>query len=276
MSNSIACAVLGCNRPLYYRKVLDSLKKNTMAADVDWYFFVDGAKRNSIYVNEHTREYYAKPKDVRLVQKLAEKFPFEKELIFSEENVGTGKMYQEWFKLSEIYDQVIYFEDDMIVSPYYIELMVRMQENFPNEVVSGSDCVNSMLFPDAKLSDVRDSFCVNFWGFSITKDTYSKLSWEEYDQYVEETGPNHIQYEAYVMEKYQIGGSSHDFLLSRIWEENNIRFITTAIPRGRYIGSVGFNSDNKLFTNQGFKNTKKYIFEEDQFISNFNWYKSYC
>jgi len=120
---TIACAVFSYNRPEYLERVLRSLVRNEGVRDCDWFFFQDGGKNEEDW------------KKVRKCAGLLEGSNLE----VNSKNVGIAKQKRKAHKLFNDYDRVVFFEDDMVVSKYYLRVIRQISEEFPGKVVDAGD-----------------------------------------------------------------------------------------------------------------------------------------
>lgn len=264
--NNIACAVLAFKRPKYLERVLNSLTKNTRAADVDWYFFVDGATTK----NGITRANFNK---IRQVISEIHDFPMPYTINISETNDGIAKQKQKAHRLFESYEQVIFFEDDMVISPFYLSLLINMQQAFPNDLVSAPATPEKNIKEKASIRHVRD-IRQHFWGYSLKAHIFRKIK-KKFDAYCEDVGDDYKQRPHKLLkDKHNLRVSSHDGALGAAMKENNIRRISPIIPRGHYIGrDDGTNFKPKAYDAAGFGNTRQITFPEDEYNKAFIWWR---
>jgi len=263
--NNIACAVLAFKRPKYLRRVIDSLAKNTRAAEVDWYFFVDGAvTKNGIKRADFNK--------IRQVINKIHDFPKSYMINISETNDGIAKQKQKAHQLFDSYEQVIFFEDDMIVSPFYISLLINMQKAFPNDLVAAPATATKNIEEKASVKHIRD-IRQHFWGYSLKAHTFQKIK-SKFDAYCEDVGDDYKRRPHKLLkEKHNLRVSSHDGALGAAMKEQNIRRINTMLPRAQYIGREdGTNFKTSAYDSAGFGKTRQITFPEDEYNKAFIWW----
>lgn len=235
----IAAACMVYNRPEYFKEVLPSLVENS---EVKWYFFLDGPKS----------------REVKECEAMLKGFDVET----SNENLGIAKNKQRAHRLFETYDQVLFFEDDMIVSPYYVRVLLKLQEQFPGDIVGAPDG-NGRLAPDGNLQFCKATLA-HLWGYSMRREVFDAIR-EKYDAYVEDTGEDYRKRpHLFLKEKYNLRVSSHDGAIARFTKENGVRRINTLVPRGKYIGAEGVHFKPKKFAEKGYPNPNEIVFESDE------------
>lgn len=262
----IACAVMLYNRSSYTLFTLDSLLKNFLSDFVDWYFFIDGPR------NKKDEE------NVKRVKDIADKFPYKKSIVCESENRGIPHQKNSAHNLFHGYEQVIFFEDDMIVSPYYIHLMLNMQEQFPCYLVyAPARPIRDNRYPipeDAELDHIAE-MPEHLWGYSLRKEAYFKIEYE-YQRYVDFFKKHGIDYHRrphnIITKKFGTRVSSHDAMLDMLFTKYNIPKIGTVIPRGKYIGEMGIHSRPEAYKKQGFRWLPWYHGDFDSYHNIFRFY----
>lgn len=262
--NKIACVVLVFDRPQYFAPVLESLKENADGNDVDWFFFVDGAKTAAGRIVGDEKKI---KESAHLISHIFPPFPYHIET--SSINEGVAKQKQKAHQLFKRYDQVIFFEDDMIVSPHYVRLICKLQNQFPNDIVNAPARRKKNIKAQAKPYHIEKVDFLHLWGYSMMRSVYEKIE-KIFNQYVLDAGKDYKNRDnSFLCEKYGMKISSHDRLIETEARRKGIRRIITSLPRGKYIGEKGLHSTPALF--EGFKVDVPYIFEEDASIEKFKW-----
>jgi len=102
------------NRPIHTEKVVDSLLSNSSSGDYDLLIFSDGAKDGS--QNNHVfkvRDYISTITGFKTIR-----------IFESEQNLGLSKSILGGIQCAfESYDSVIIIEDDILVSPYFLNFI---------------------------------------------------------------------------------------------------------------------------------------------------------
>jgi hypothetical protein len=121
-------------RPAYLNRCLLSLENAEGQNEVDWYIFQDGLEgfpTNKVgYYNifqEDIDENLERIYDSKLNIKVVEVSPI---------NVGINSQMNKAFDLFNDYDRIFFFEDDIVVSKYYLKLLDKCSEQYPEAVVS--------------------------------------------------------------------------------------------------------------------------------------------
>lgn len=130
--SDVGVLVVAYNRPHYFKEVLDSLAQNPESQTLPFFFVLDGG-------SEATQE-----ENIELIEKSAIKH---KEIITRPYNYDCGKniidarrFMFDWCN----FDKVIVFEDDMVVSPEYISLLLNLYNWAKKEYdnVGAVQCIN--------------------------------------------------------------------------------------------------------------------------------------
>lgn len=165
------------NRVDHTSRVLETLGKNELAKDTELYVFSDAAKSdkgldkvNAVreYINQ--KEWQKKFKTVTIVQ--------------AEKNKGLAKSVIGG--VSEIikkYGKVIVIEDDLILSPYFLNYMNGALDYYKED--SKIWAISGYSFPMRSLKnyphDVFYSYRGSSWGWATWDDRWKKVDWEVSD-----------------------------------------------------------------------------------------------
>jgi len=270
-----ACVVFSFNRPDYLVQTLDSLARNTLADECDWYLYQDGWKNNPRYPycsEEHEENHRTR---VQQCVEIMEGFPFKhKEIVAKEYNVCIGRQLQEAKeRLFEQYDRVIFFDDDHVVSRDYIDVLLRLHEQFPDALV-GAQATESRHIPvDATLDEVGitlehkgDAVPVagrwRWLGYLMPMSVYEATK-DEMDEYMEFIGASYRNIPDHAVRvKYGVVVTGFDGVLDKLCDQKEIRRIATVVPRARYIGKIGTFSTPEAFAAMGFPTNDRYEFDE--------------
>jgi hypothetical protein len=116
----IAGAIICFDKYDYTLQAVRSLEKSVEAENIDWYVFQDGM------TNPLTGISYAEEKKLDLVRTIfnTSTLPIK----HFEQSVGNGSIPQQKYKAHQVfemgdYDTVFFFEDDLVVSKYYLRLL---------------------------------------------------------------------------------------------------------------------------------------------------------
>jgi len=275
MRNKTACVVFSFNRPNYLVPTLDSLSKNTRADECDWYFYQDGWKNNPEYPYVSEKDEIECQKRVQQCVEVLEGFPFKhKQVIAKEQNVCIGRQLQEAkAELFKKYDNVIFFDDDHIVSKDYIDVLLKMHKQYPDAIVGAQATGEKHVPRDATLDQVgvtvkQISGMIPRpgrwrWIAYLLPKAIHKATVKQMDEYMTYIGPSYRNIPHHsVRIKYGVTITGFDGVMEKFCEKKKIKRIATVIPRGRYIGESGLFGNPQLFKQLGFSQYAKYEFDE--------------
>lgn len=264
---SVACALFSFDRPLYLERTLQSVYVNCLKHNTDLYIFQDGSTTAN---GRRTGSKERIEQCINIVRKYQNKLP-NLEMDVSNVNVGTAKQKQKAHQLFERgYKKVIFFEDDMILSPHYIRIILQMSEQFPRSIVQASDRADYSPPHNlqAKLSEVRKSGD-HLWGYLIDDFVYHQVR-DLLNDYVDFIGDDYVRRpHRAIMKRYNVNASSHDKIIHKATDEQKISRLTTVIPRARYIGMEGTHASPAWYKKHGFERERSYVFDEDEHIREF-------
>ncbi len=122
--NPVPIALFCFKRPGHVKKTVESLLKNQEASDTPLYVFCDGPRgEHDMAGVKATREY------VESIEGFSSKT-----LSFSEQNRGLAKSIMSGVgQLLEQYDRLIVMEDDLEVSPYFLDYMRKGLERYQDQ-----------------------------------------------------------------------------------------------------------------------------------------------
>ena len=282
--NKTACVVFSWNRPDYLVKTLDSLVKNTKADECDWFFYQDGWKNDERwpYCNEKDEE-TIKGRVAQCLEIISQ-FGFKhKEIVTREDNACIGHQLQEAkARLFQVYDNVIFFDDDHIVSPDYIDVLLKLNDQYPDAIV-GAQATEIRNIPAYATIDMVGVTSDTSPGDAIARG--GRWRWlayllpkaihlatvDEMDEYMEFIGPSYrnIPHHA-VRIKYGCEVTGFDGVMDVICNRHEIERIATVVPRARYIGESGLFGTPGIYAKMGFPKHDVIEFDEtsyDKFIS---------
>lgn len=165
------------NRVDHTSRVLETLGKNELAKDTELYVFSDAAKSdkglekvNAVreYINQ--KEWQKNFKTVTIVQ--------------AEKNKGLAKsVIGGVSEIIEKYGKVIVIEDDLILSPYFLNYMNGALDYYKED--SKIWAISGYSFPMRSLKnyphDVFYSYRGSSWGWATWDDRWKKVDWEVSD-----------------------------------------------------------------------------------------------
>jgi hypothetical protein len=160
-------AVFAFNRPTHLEMCLESLKNNPEANYCDLTVFIDGPRNNS---DEHL---------VNAVYEIAENATgFQSvNVVKSQSNKGLAtSIINGVNKIFENSDEIVVLEDDLIVSPYFLNFMLNSLEKYRKETMVAS--IHGYI-PNlsAELDEpffLRGADC---WGWATWRDRWAMTEW---------------------------------------------------------------------------------------------------
>jgi hypothetical protein len=253
-------AVISFNRPQFLGQVLASLKaqRGGRLAERELHLFQDGA------VNRYSRIRYASDIDIAAsVEIFREHFP-NGTVHQSADNLGICENYRRaerhLFEERE-FDVAFFLEDDLVLSPVYIEMMDRLcrwAETRPN--VAHFAAYGDYYSEQADIAARRRDLATldHHWGFGLIRRHWRKMQGllEPYYEIVcgnDYSRRDHRKiYALYTPYDLAPRASSQDaakaFACDRLglWRANSV------VPFARYIGNVGQHMTPKVFAAIGF------------------------
>jgi len=274
-NNKTACVVFSFNRPDYLVQTLDSLAKNTKADECDWFFYQDGWKNTGPYPYCTDEQEKVVAEQVQRCLEIIEGFPFaHKEIITREDNACIGVQCQEAKKrIFGVYDNVIFFDDDHVVSKDYIDTLLKLHEQYPDAIVGAQATERRNIPADATLSDVgivtksegdAHAFPGRWrWLAYLMPKAVHEATVEHMDEYLKFIGPSYRNIpDNAVRAKYGVVVTGFDGVLDKFCDGLEIRRVATVIPRARYIGKYGTFGTEANFNAMGFPSWNRYEFDE--------------
>ena len=169
----IAGVITTFGKPDYLDKSLTSLENCVEQDTIDWFIFQDGLKnhpKNKVgYVNI-TEDDINKNFSRCILSTLNIK-----EVVTEEENRGINYQINQALSLFDSYDTLFMFEDDLVVSPYYILLLKKCSEQFPDLVATFHSIGIKNPNLDKHLSTLIKAKKPRMWGFYLTNFVWEKM-----------------------------------------------------------------------------------------------------
>jgi hypothetical protein len=280
--NETAVAIFSFNRPNYFDQVLSSLEKNTYLEGLDFYLFQDGA------INKFSGRVAADEEDIQAcVHRWESSSLPNKQLILNEWNVG---MCINWLEATSLlfdsiaYDQVLFFEDDLVVNRNYVRSLRILLDQFRGtKKVAAVTChggrpkVLSEAEKKANLLQLS-SGCDHLWGWASWRDRWQQIkpTFLEYHRFIEgcdsKQKPNKEIVDFYISKGFNIKSTSQDSAYYYAIVKNDMFTINTVLHRGEYIGAYGDHMTPEIFEKTGYPTMKFIDCEEDGLIERFEGY----
>lgn len=165
------------NRLDHTKNVIESLSKNLLADQTDLYVFSDAAKtENGLEKVNAVREYIRKTNWRESFQKVT--------VVEAKQNKGLARsIIGGVTEILEEYGKVIVVEDDLILSPYFLQYMNGALDYYKN--VPNIWSISGYSFPMRSLKnyphDVFYSYRGCSWGWATWSDRWVKTDWEVKD-----------------------------------------------------------------------------------------------
>ncbi len=165
------------NRLDHTMNVIESLSKNLLANETDLYIFSDAAKtEKGLEKVEAVRQYIRKTDWRENFQKVT--------IVEAEKNKGLAKsIIGGVTSILEEYKKVIVVEDDLVLSPYFLQYMNDALDYYKD--VQDVWSISGYSFPMKSLSkyphDIFYSYRGSSWGWATWLDRWVKTDWEVKD-----------------------------------------------------------------------------------------------
>ena len=167
--SSPGLVVFAYNRPSHFKSVIEQLSQTSGIKDFDLYIFIDGPKTDS-----DSR----KVNEVRLI---AESVNFTKSLLITSSTTNKGLANSVISGVSEvlkIHESVIVLEDDIIVSPCFLNFMLEALAKFSNsKTVFSLSGFNYPLSYNESDPNYYLSYRSSSWGWATWADRWMKVDW---------------------------------------------------------------------------------------------------
>jgi hypothetical protein len=168
----VAGAVMTFCRPDYLDKALTSLERCVGADKIDWFFFQDGLKGHPEYkvtydnvTQEHLDACINRVKSTTLPIKNHE---------INKLNQGVNHQINKVFKLFNNYNKLFIFEDDLVVSKYYLKLLNAISREQPN-IMSTFYSIGEKAKNNRDFRVMIKAQKPRSWGFCLTREAWDKI-----------------------------------------------------------------------------------------------------
>ncbi len=260
--------VMAFNRPALLKTVLESLKAQA-GAEIEQRSIAlmqDGA------VNKYSRIRYAQDDDIReSVNVFRSVFP-RGTVLASPENIGVC----ENFRRAEDYvfnhlnaDCAYFFEDDMVLSPVYLQVMDRLKTAALGARIVAYFAAYGDYYADAaSIKQRREEFMTldHHWAFGLFRHQWSRMQTFLADYYSIVVGNDYSRrdhqaiYDLYERQGASPRGSSQDAAKAFACARLGLWRCRTVTPYAQYVGAVGAHMSQDQYEALGFDRT---IMEQD-------------
>ena len=233
MSKNYAGTILCFDRYEYTKQLVESLERCVGVEDVDWYVFQDGTTNPLSGID------YAEEEDLDKVKEIFDRTTLN--IVKFERSSFNGSIPRQKWKAHKVFDlgyeTVFFFEDDLVVSKYYIRLLKIMAKQYPNDVGSLFS-----LGTGKNLGKARVVGGARLWGYYMNKGLYYKIK-EQYDFYYSQIKKvdynSRWLFEHVRKEMSTPFGRMHDVCLSRLIRHAGGKKRASIVTRATYIGRKG-------------------------------------
>ena len=277
-----AAVIFSLNRHDYLKEALHSLENNIELDDIDFYFFQDGA------INVFSKRIAAEVEDIdKCVNIWKETKLPNKTLVRMEGNVGIGIIQ---FKAKELlfeklgYQRVMFFENDLVLSCYYLRLLKILLEQFRDDrqvgavMCHGADGPPLSREEKLKLLYKLDTGRSHLWGWATWSDRWEliKPTFLRYYEFIKDldyrTRSDTDIFRMYVREHMMVYGTSQDCAMYYAMFKNGMFILNTQVNRAKYIGAKGEHMVPELFERSYLSKRRLDEFEEDATCLQFEEY----
>ena len=244
-----AGAIITFSRPNYYKQLMTSLE-NAVDNDFDWFVFQDGIENAKIRDG----------KERFLNKELVEKNIFItknsklniKEHFISKNNIKINAQINKVITLFSDYKTLFIFEDDLVVSPYYLRLLKKCSIQYPN-IVASFHSIKKGKSPE-QLKFLAKADAPRLWGFYLTRNVWDKFSslWNNFY-------------------KKGVYAPFYDVIFTKFIRDHTEGKYEPLVSRAYNIGIDGILSTNKVSWKKRCldKQDKKIEYNEDKTLSGF-------
>jgi len=254
----IAIAFIVCDRPEYFKQILDSVKAQSLPMyDTDVYLFQDNSlKEDKIKTS---------------VDLFKDCFPNGTVHTF-ESNVGVAVNYHfasTYLFIENDYTHIIFIEEDLVLSKYYFETLMLLLNKFGEDErigmigVSGANMMNSIEKQQQHSNEITSMN--NTWNFCLPKHAFLTIRplLEEYltnfifnKNYRER---DHVKIREWFLDNGFRGNiTSQDYVKTCCLAKNNLIKITCYPGLVKHIGVVGLHNNVEAYKKYGFGEQELY------------------
>ncbi|MDP1801069.1 MAG: glycosyltransferase family 2 protein [Bacteroidota bacterium] len=153
------------NRPKHTKQTLESLKKNKLSAETILYVFADGQKATATIEDK---------KNIKETRELIKTLTGFKQIVLTEKEKNDGLANSIILGVTDIinkHDKVIVLEDDLVVSPFFLDFMNEGLNIYRSTANIYS--INGFMFPvKHKKNEVVLLPYTSTWGWATWKDKW--------------------------------------------------------------------------------------------------------
>lgn len=182
----------------HFKASIEALQKNSLAQDSELYVVSDAAyKFDDVLSVERVRSFAKRIKGFKQLH-----------LLFWNNNLGADASWKAAIKIVlKKHDSFIGMEDDIIVSPSYLEFLNGGLQYYKEDKKAFCICAFTAPFriPSSYKKDVYFYNGLSPWGFAMWKDRYEAIDESRYDRY-SELRKNPLMYKKFMSIGFYIKG----------------------------------------------------------------------
>ena len=263
---NIAGVVFGFRRNDYLKRTIDSLEKNTEANNLTWYAFLDGA------VNQISGNRYAEDSQIEACKKVFEDSKLNFTIIQNRYNKCIALQKEKAHQLYNDHDCIFFFEDDLVVSPYYIRLLRIALEQHPMYTILMNTNKSG-----GRLNQLTLCNIARIWGYGMSRELYHRIA-TRYTKYVDFMKDydyllrNNAKGIRGRLKRHKVYWHSHDINITRLSREFGKGKLWPRKTRGFYIGEKGaiaYRTKRTWLNKNMHKQPKDYIYRSDKRLDGF-------
>lgn len=255
------------NRLEHTQKVIETLSKNELAKESELYIFSDAAKNdaglekvNTVRAFIHDEKWHENFKNVTITEAIENK-GLANSVIY-----GVTKIIQE-------YQKVIVIEDDLILSPFFLDYMNEALEFYEKDENIWS--ISGYSFPMKTMQkyphDVFYSYRGCSWGWATWSDRWTMVDWnvEDYSKLEKDAQWrrkfNRGGGDLFEMLKAQMEGRIDSWAIRWCFTQSNLGKYTI-YPKNSYLGNGGCDGSG---TNCGYEGNNTSMVNRETYRCNF-------
>jgi len=175
-----AGVIITFSRPNYYKQLMTSLE-NAYDNDFDWFVFQDSIK-NSLLPKDKKRFLNKELIEENISITKNSKLNIISNNV-SENNIGVNSQINKAMDLFSDYKTLLIFEDDLVVSPFYLRLLKNCSKQYPNIVTTFHSIKKDNIKIPEDLNVLRPAKLPRLWGFYLTRSAWDKFNHVWYGSY---------------------------------------------------------------------------------------------
>jgi hypothetical protein len=257
-------AIMSFNRPSFLAETLRSLLVQD-GAEFDKrevHLFQDGA------INRWSHMRYAAQSDIDECIELFKQYFPQGHVHYDVDNIGICENFcraEEFFFLKNNFETAWFFEDDMILSPVYFNMMARLQKYaaLSPRVAYYSAYGNYYATRDEVVANRRQIIPLDHhWAFGLQREAWLQMRRELEGYYLLVRGQDYARrwhkaiYDYFALWQSVPRGSSQDAAKTWACARLGLLRLRTFAPFARYIGTQGAHMTQEKFDELGFAKTE--------------------